>query len=35
MLIGVGALVFTRHFALLNTWMNRIPFFRHLAERLM
>ena len=33
LLIAVGALVFTRHFALLNTWMNRIPLFRYLAER--
>jgi cytochrome c-type biogenesis protein len=33
LLIAVGALVFTRHFTLLNSWMNRIPLFRYIAER--
>jgi cytochrome c-type biogenesis protein len=35
LLIAVGVLIFTRHFSLLNSWMNRIPFFRHLGEKFL
>jgi cytochrome c-type biogenesis protein len=35
LLIAVGILIFTRHFSLLNSWMNRIPFLRHLAEKFL
>jgi len=35
LLIAIGLLIFTRHFALLNAWLNRLPFFRDLAERFL
>ena len=35
LMIALGALIFTRHFSLLNAWVNRIPLFQHLAERLL
>src|SRR5947209_18829572 len=35
LLIVVGVMVLTNHFALLNYWMNRISFFRSLAERFL
>src|SRR5437588_777984 len=35
LLIAIGALVFTRHFTLINAWMNRIPFFRTMAEKFL
>src|SRR5947207_2033693 len=35
LLSAIGALVFTRHFALINAWMNRIPFFRTMAEKFL
>ena len=35
LLIAIGALVFTRHFTLINAWMNRIPFFREMAEKFL
>jgi cytochrome c-type biogenesis protein len=34
-MIAVGALIFTRHFALLNAWFDRIPFLHALAERFL
>jgi cytochrome c-type biogenesis protein len=34
-LIAVGMLVMLRQFALINAWMNQMPFFRALAERLL
>jgi len=34
-MIAVGALIFTGHFVMLNSWMNRIPFFRSMAERFL
>ena len=35
LLIAIGALVFTRHFTIINAWMNRIPFFREMAEKFL
>ena len=35
LLIAIGALVFTRHFTIINAWMNRIPFFRTMAEKFL
>ena len=35
LLIVVGVMVFTRHFALINSWMNSIPFFRRMAEKFL
>ena len=34
-MIAVGALIFTGHFVVLNSWMNRISFFRWMAERFL
>jgi len=34
-MVAVGALIFTRHFALLNAWFDRIPFLHALAERFL
>ena len=34
-MIAVGALIFTGHFIALNSWMNRISFFRWMAERFL
>jgi len=28
-------LVFTRHFVVINSWMNHIPLFRAMAEKLL
>ena len=35
LLILVGGLVFTRHFALINSWMNHIPLFRSMAKKFL
>lgn len=35
LMIVVGALVFTRHFTVINSWMNQIPFFRSLADKFL
>jgi cytochrome c-type biogenesis protein len=35
MLVAVGVLIFTRHFAAINALMNRVPFFRTIAERFL
>jgi cytochrome c-type biogenesis protein len=35
LLIAIGALVFTRHFAIINSWLNHIPFFRTMAEKFL
>ena len=35
LLIVVGVMVFTRHFALINSWMNSIPLFRSMAEKFL
>jgi len=35
LLIVVGVMVFTRHFAVLNSWMNSIPLFRSMAEKFL
>ena len=34
-MIAVGLLIFTGHLVLLNAWMNKIPFFRWMAERFL
>jgi cytochrome c-type biogenesis protein len=34
-MIAVGMLVFTRHFTIVNSWMNQIPLFRHMAEKFL
>ncbi len=34
-MIAVGALVFTSHFTIINSWMNQIPLFRHMAEKFL
>jgi len=34
-MIAVGVLIFTGHFIALNSWMNRISFFRWMAERFL
>jgi len=34
-MIAVGALVFTGHLAMLNNWLNKIPFFRWMAEKFL
>jgi cytochrome c-type biogenesis protein len=34
-MIAAGVLVFTRHFTLINSWMNQIPLFRHMAEKFL
>jgi cytochrome c-type biogenesis protein len=34
-MIAVGLLIFTGHLVLLNAWMNKIPFFRWIAERFL
>ena len=34
-MIAVGSLIFAGHLGILNTWLNRIPFFRHMAERFL
>ena len=35
LLIIVGVMIFTRHFAVINSWMNDIPLFRNLAEKFL
>ena len=35
LLILVGLLVFTRHFALINSWLNSVPLFRTLGEKFL
>jgi len=34
-MIAVGALIFTRHFTIINSWFNQIPLFRHIAEKFL
>lgn len=34
-MVAMGALIFTGHLTLLNIWMNKIPFFRSMAERFL
>ena len=34
-MIAVGALIFTGHLAMLNNWLNKIPFFRWMAEKFL
>ena len=34
-MIGLGVLIFTQRFTLLNGWINDIPLFRHAAERFL
>jgi|SRR5579863_206249 len=35
LMIVVGALVFTRHLTILNSWLNDIPLFRSMADRFL
>ena len=35
LLIAIGALVFTRHFAIINGWLNHFGFFRTMAEKFL
>jgi cytochrome c-type biogenesis protein len=35
LLIGIGLLIFTRHFTLVATWMSRMPLFRAMAEKFL
>lgn len=35
LLIAIGALVFTRHFALINGWLNHFSFFRTMAQKFL
>ena len=35
LLIAIGALVFTRHFTLINGWLNHFGFFRTMAEKFL
>lgn len=35
LLVVVGVMIFTRHFALINSWMNNIPLFRSMAEKFL
>jgi cytochrome c-type biogenesis protein len=34
-MVAVGVLIFTGHLTLLNIWMNKIPFFRSMAQRFL
>ena len=34
-MIAVGMLVFTGHLIVLNAWLNKVPFFRWVAERFL
>jgi len=34
-MIAVGSLIFVGHLGILNSWLNRILFFRHMAERFL
>jgi cytochrome c-type biogenesis protein len=34
-MIAAGVLVFTRHFTMINSWMNQIPLFRHMSEKFL
>jgi len=34
-MIAVGALIFTGHLSMLNNWLNKIPFFRWMAEKFL
>lgn len=34
-MVAIGALIFTGRFGMLNNWMNRISFFRWIAERFL
>ncbi len=35
LLIGIGILIFTRHFTLVATWLNKMPLFRAMAEKFL
>lgn len=35
LLIAIGGLVFTRHFIIINSWLNHFSFFRNLAEKFL
>ena len=35
LLISIGALIFTRHFAIINVWLNKVPFFQSLSEKFL
>ena len=35
LLIVAGVMIFTRHFALINSWLNSIPLFRSIAEKFL
>ena len=35
LMITVGALVFTRHLSIINSWVNDVPLFRWTAEHLL
>lgn len=35
LLIAIGALVFTRHFTIINSWLNHFSFFRTLAQKFL
>lgn len=34
-MVAAGVLIFTRHFAVLNAWMYRLPLFREIAEKFL
>lgn len=35
LLIGIGILIFTRHFTLVATWLNKMPLFRSMADKFL
>jgi len=35
LLIAIGVLVFTRHFTIINSWLNHFSFFRTMAEKFL
>lgn len=35
LLIAIGALIFTRHFTIINVWLNKVPFFQSLSEKFL
>jgi cytochrome c-type biogenesis protein len=35
LLIAIGGLVFTRHFTVINSWLNHFAFFRGMAEKFL
>jgi hypothetical protein len=34
-MIAAGTLIFTRHFVAVNDWLNRLSFFRAMAEKFL